>query len=230
MSHSEKNEAGLVHVGSVGLAKVQNALQLTENLINSVDSVVIGNQEWMTRNLNVSRFRNGDVIPEVSDANEWARAAKEGEPAWCFVDESDNWKMQERLYNWHAVNDPRGLAPKGWRVANFDDWRSLVVALGGKDIAGQKMRSGNSRFWEASNVVGTNEGGFLGEPFGWRNCVGSFLHFGWCGYWWLANESSAKDGRCISLFFSEKEVRHKPCNKCFGMSVRCVKSENIRMK
>jgi len=141
MSNSDKNDNSLIHVGSIGLAKVNNALRITENLLNSFDSVVIGEQEWMTRNLNVSRFRNGDLIPEVQDHEEWAIAGREGRPAWCYYDnDPDNGKIYGKLYNWYAVNDSRGLTSAGWRVPNKEDFETLVDFLGGWECAGQKLK------------------------------------------------------------------------------------------
>jgi hypothetical protein len=50
------------------------------------NSVKIGNQVWMTENLNVDRFRNGDPIYEAKTAEEWKRAADNEQPVWCFYD------------------------------------------------------------------------------------------------------------------------------------------------
>ncbi len=44
-------------------------------------SVTIGNQVWMVENLNIDRFRNGDIIPEAKEANEWEQYGREGKPA-----------------------------------------------------------------------------------------------------------------------------------------------------
>src|ERR1043165_9975757 len=50
----------------------------------SVRSVTIGSQTWAADNLNTSRFRNGDPIPEAKTKEEWLAAHKEGRPAWCY--------------------------------------------------------------------------------------------------------------------------------------------------
>jgi hypothetical protein len=36
-------------------------------------SIKMGNQIWMTRNLDVSTFRNGDPIPEMKTNEEWIK-------------------------------------------------------------------------------------------------------------------------------------------------------------
>ena len=38
---------------------------------NEYDTVTIGSQVWMTENLRVRRWRNGDSIPFVSEATAW---------------------------------------------------------------------------------------------------------------------------------------------------------------
>ena len=48
---------------------------------NKYTFVQIGQQVWMDKNLEVETYRNGDVIPQVTDAKEWA-ALKTG--AWCY--------------------------------------------------------------------------------------------------------------------------------------------------
>jgi uncharacterized protein (TIGR02145 family) len=76
--------------------------------------------------LNVSAFKNGDIIPEVRTAEEWERAGNEGKPAWCYYNNDKEYgKKYGKLYNWYAVSDSRGIAPEGWHVLNLDDWNTL---------------------------------------------------------------------------------------------------------
>ena len=49
-----------------------------------IQTVTIGNQVWMNKNLDVTTFRNGDAISEVKNALDWLNAEKYGQPAWCF--------------------------------------------------------------------------------------------------------------------------------------------------
>ena len=93
-------------------------------------SVIIGEQEWMDENLNVEHFQNGDIILEAQTSEEWKEAAEKEQPAWCYNDNNlSNCEKYGKLYNWHAVHDPRGIAPKGWRVPTDDDWDDLTFFL-----------------------------------------------------------------------------------------------------
>ena len=46
-----------------------------------VPTIKIGNQIWMTQNLNVDQYRNGDTIPYVQDAEKWNNLQT---GAWCY--------------------------------------------------------------------------------------------------------------------------------------------------
>ena len=52
----------------------------------AIQSVRIGKQVWMTRNLDVSTFRNGDSIPEAKTVGEWKAYTYAQEPAWCYYE------------------------------------------------------------------------------------------------------------------------------------------------
>ena len=107
---------------------------------SSYKSIKIGTQTWMTKNLNVSTFRNGDPIPEAKTEEEWKKAGEEGKPAWCYYDnDPKNGEKYGKLYNWHAVSDPRVLAPNGWHIPSDSEWSFLENYLG-EDV-GKKMKS-----------------------------------------------------------------------------------------
>ncbi|HAY34281.1 MAG TPA: hypothetical protein DCY06_09095 [Bacteroidetes bacterium] len=44
-------------------------------------SVRIGEQVWMKKNTDVSVFRNGDPIEEITNNADWEKAGLEGKPA-----------------------------------------------------------------------------------------------------------------------------------------------------
>lgn len=52
---------------------------------SNIPTIKIGKQQWMTENLNVETFKNGDIIPEAKTSEEWEKAYKQGKPAWCFL-------------------------------------------------------------------------------------------------------------------------------------------------
>jgi uncharacterized protein (TIGR02145 family) len=189
-------------------------------------SVKIGNQVWMSKNLDVDCFRNGDIIHEAKTFEQWRIAGKKKQPAWCYYDnDSVNRGKYGKLYNWYAVNDPRGLAPDGWHVPSDNEWSILIDFLGGNDIAGKKMksRSGWSKisFFKSGN--GTNKSGFTGFPGGYRYNFGDYNYVGKIGNWWSSTESNADGAWLRSLSGNYGDTYRSYYNKGNGFSVRCLR-------
>ena len=184
------------------------------------NSVKIGNQIWMTENLNIGRFQNGDIIPEAKTAEEWKAAGNTKRPAWCYYhNDPKNGDKYGKLYNWYAVKDTRGLAPEGWHVPSDAEWTVLSTFLGGKDVAGKKMKSTSG--WN-DNGNGTNSSGFSGLPGGYRYFYGNFASVSNNGSWWSASEDDATDAWSRGLYYYSYLVRKNYAKK-HGFSVRCVK-------
>ena len=88
--------------------------------------VKIGEQVWMSENLQTSTYRNGDPIQYANSNQEWLDFAYVGEGAWCYYENDDqNGMKYGKLYNWYAVNDSRGLAPKGYHIPSDAEWTVL---------------------------------------------------------------------------------------------------------
>jgi uncharacterized protein (TIGR02145 family) len=191
---------------------------------NNFEGVKIGNQLWMKENLNVDKFQNGDAIPEVKTKEEWEKAWKNKLPAFCYFDnDPTNGNKYGKLYNWHAVNDPRGLSPKGWHTPSDSEWGKLIDYLGGEKKAGTKMKSISG--W-AENGNGTNESGFNGIPGGYRTFEGDFFDLGNYGYWYSNTETPKEfdiDSAWGRSMNEEENVSREGSSKGYGYSVRCIK-------
>lgn len=185
---------------------------------NRYSKLRTGNQVWLAENLTVATFRNGERIPEAKSAEEWIRFGREGIPAWCAPgNDSANIIKYGRLYNWYAVNDPRGLAPKGWHIASDEDWTNLINYLGGGVIAAFRMRVTGM---EPSGGEGF---GFGGLPAGARSADGSFYGIASNGFWWTSTEISENSAYIRMLSYEYCDIRYLNYNKGTGLSVRCVK-------
>ena len=183
--------------------------------------VKIGTQVWMTKNLDVTKFRNGDVIPEAKSAGEWKAYADAGEAAWCYYEnDPKNGEKYGKLYNWYAVNDPRGLAPKGWHIPSDEEWTVLRDYLGGEEKTGAKMKSKTE--W-TEDGKGTNSSGFSGLPGGFRDGNGPFDGIGHYGYWWSSTEDSTSNAWSRGLYYFSGNVLRYFHNKKDGFSVRCLR-------
>ena len=209
------------------LCSILSFTQNTGTIIDSRDgkvykTVVIGTQTWMIENLNVSTFRNGDPIPEVKTKEEWELAGKEGNPVWCYFDnDPKNGAKYGKLFNWFAVNDPRGLAPSGWHVPTDQEWWQLTDYLGGVSVAGGKMKSTTG--WTAPNKEVNNFSGFSGLPGGLRDYSGAFGYIGTEGCWWSSTEGFEGNAWVLGIYSSDIDVDRYDSDKVECLSVRCIK-------
>ena len=162
---------------------------------DNMETVRIGTQEWTVKNLDVSTYRNGDVIPEVKDPQKWDNL-KTG--AWCYYNnDPENGKIYGKLYNWYAVNDPRGLAPKGFHIPSI------------------------SELDKVTNLQGST--GFKGRPGGCRGYDGTFSSIGSNGVWWSSSEDGTADAWLRNLNYNNGDTYRYYDIKLAGFSVRCIK-------
>jgi uncharacterized protein (TIGR02145 family) len=195
---------------------------LEANLADDFEIAVIGSQTWMAENLNVNVFRNGDTIPEAKTNEEWIKAGEEGKPAWCYYNnDTANGRIYGKLYNWYAVDDKRGLAPKGWHIPSNTDWDSLIDLLGGEDIVGPKIKS--IELWE--NEINLNETGFSAKPSMSRWGNGDFDDYvlGFHAYFWSTTETNDDFTNYYTLMDSSDGFFKLEDSKSHGFSIRCIK-------
>jgi len=152
-----------------------------------IEPVVIGTQTWALYNLDVTKYRNGDTIPEVTDPTAWTNLTT---GAWCYYgNNSANGIIYDKIYNGYAVNDPRNLAPTGWHIPTTTEYATLATFLGGLLVAGGKMKEVGTTNWSAPNTGATNSSGFTALPGGYRSGLGNFLDIGNNINLWTSNTS-----------------------------------------
>ena len=180
------------------------------------NEIKIGDQTWTSKNLDLDTYRNGDEIPQVKDKEEWANLTT---GAWCYYEnKTSNGTTYGKLYNWYAVNDPRGLAPKGYHIPTDAEWTILTDKLG--DKAGTKMKSTSG--WD-DDGNGTNSIGFAGLPGGCRSSNGTFGSIGVAGSWWSSSEDGPKHAWFRGLSSNDGNDFLYYFNKPNGFSVRCLR-------
>lgn len=194
---------------------------MPKQTLSAYSSVAIGSQVWMDSNLQVTSYRNGDPIPQVDDPHEWrnsttgAMSLYEGENGY-----SRNFGY---LYNGYALNDPRGLAPEGWRIPEDSDWQTLFDFLGGTDKAGGALKHEGVKHWKRPNSGASNSSGFSALPGGFRSLYGDYRHLGLYSYFW---SSTLFKNNCTSikvLGYFDSKVVHTGSPAESGYSVRCIK-------
>jgi uncharacterized protein (TIGR02145 family) len=188
---------------------------------NTYRTIQIGKQIWMADNLKVSRYRNGNAIAELKDVTPWSSSTT---GAWCYYNNDPFYNANYgKLYNWYAISDVRGLAPKGWHVPTSAEWLTLISNLGGETIAGGKLKS-TTLDWTTPNIGATNSSGFSGSPAGYRhNSYGTFGSLGDYGNYWSSTATNSTDASYYYLCFFYETVGINTNNKAFGFSIRCIK-------
>ncbi len=205
-----------------------NEVDFTNKSEVEMESVKIGNQIWMTKNLDVNHYRNGDPIRHAQTTDEWEDANNKREGACCYYNNDPaKGAIYGKLYNWYAVNDPRGLAPNGWHIPTNAEWIILENCLGSSSVAGGKMKStgtkeGGDGLWRRPNEGATNESGFSALPGGSRDYYGSFSSIEYLCSWWSATESTETYAFFETLHYFYNFVGRGGSEKEYGFSVRCV--------
>jgi uncharacterized protein (TIGR02145 family) len=218
--NNSESESSSAATESANTNTTDNSTNESDNE-NALDGVTIGTQVWSSKNLDVSTFRNGDPIPQAKTNEEWEKAGQNKQPAWCYYDNDPaNGTKYGKLYNWYAVNDPRGLAPSGWHVPSDAEWTTLTDYLSGESVAGEKMKSTSGWY---INGNGTNSSGFTGLPGGFRDYYGIFTNLGSSGGWWSSSESTTNDAWKRFLHCNSSTVGRSYGSKAYGFSVRCLR-------
>jgi len=169
------------------------------------ETVVIGNQTWMARNLN---YKGGT----------------------CYEHEPINCTTYGSLYAWETamalspscnLNDKctlrqietkhQGICPFGWHIPSNDEWNMLLSTIGSSAYLNTYGFSafGGGYYVAGRYFVESGHGGFRQGEF---NAVGR-------SYWWSANES----GSDFAYFVSNKGVWLSSKMKRDEHSVRCLK-------
>jgi len=185
--------------------------------------VRIGDQLWMAENL--------AYLPKVDPIS--AQNSSLTEPRFYVKDyigentteakNTDYYKKYGVLYNWEAAKE---ACPEGWYLPKHYDWYALEAYLGGKTIAGGKMKSTGTKLWKSPNLNATNESGFNGLPGGFRNSDGTFTYYNEGAYWWSITSGST-NAYLNRVWYNSGDTYVSGCSKDYGLSVRCIKKDPI---
>jgi len=178
-------------------------------------TVVIGNQVWFARNLNV----DADSLH-----------------SWCYGDLDSNCLLFGRLYDWAtamnidtsfnnkewAGNDVnhQGLCPTGWHIPRAAEWVFLENAVGGDSLAALALRAIN--FW--AGAAGDDIYAFKALPGGYRSPDSTYQGIAQEAYFWTATENLAINADDVHILSSLDATVPGDHYKGYGYSVRCVKS------
>ena len=218
------------------VAQLQAQINALQNaIVAPLPNVTIGTQIWSSTNLDVSTYRDGTPIPQVTDQTQWQNLTT---GAWCYYNNTTaNGTTYGKLYNWYAVagihdTDPstpnKILAPQGWHVPSDAEWTTLTTFLGGESVAGGKMKATGTiqegtGLWESPNTSATNASGFTGLPAGYRLFNLTFNNIGYNGICWSSSELTTTNARTLFLDSIDGYAARPNSSKKNGFSVRCLR-------
>jgi uncharacterized protein (TIGR02145 family) len=179
-------------------------------------TVVIGTQTWMARNLNYA----------VSGSK-------------CYDNDPANCQKYGRLYDWATAmalpsncNESscssqinakhRGICPSGWHIPSTAEWTTLENFVGGSSTAGTKLKATSGWY---NNGNGTDEFGFSALPGGLGLSDGGFSDVGNYGRWWSASEGISLNAYNRLMYYPSECAGYCNYRESDLYSVRCLKDE-----
>lgn len=196
-------------------------------------TITICNQIWDQKNLDVTTYSDGTLIPQVTDQNQWGSLTT---GAWCYYNnDSANGSTYGKLYNWYAVAgiydanslvNPllrKKLAPNGWHIPSSN---TDLSCLG--DKLANKLKEIGSTHWVNNSLSTTNESGFTALPGGSRSgSVGGsdFSDIGFHANFWTTTEDVNNNYLAYSFLILNgiSDLYIYNPHKTGGCSVRCIK-------
>ena len=104
---------------------------------NVYQTVNINGNEWMTEDLKVTKFNNGDELtyhdfsPPGNAWNYW-----ENTPTYVSDQEVYNSSFDGVFYNGVTIQDSRNICPQGWSIPSEDDFIAIMNIFGNQILTG----------------------------------------------------------------------------------------------
>lgn len=150
---------------------------------NDINNPVL---DWQKEDCKLDRFTNGEPILQAQTPKEWFDLSSQMKPCFMIT------KRGSYLYNYYAITDDRGIAPKGFRICNQNDFDLLLNSITKKyklsdsDVLPvQYLMSYNYyiEYWDekageltGKELKGINSLGFNAQMSGYIDYYGN-----WCG-------------------------------------------------
>jgi uncharacterized protein (TIGR02145 family) len=162
--------------------------------------VVICGQTWMTKNLDVAKYRNGDPIPQATNANQWNVYNTLNIGCWAYPNFDPANASYGKLYNGYAAEDSRGLIPNGYHIPSQGEFQTAISCLGGSSLAGGALKETGTTHWNSPNVGATNSSGFTALGGGYINDINGLpLYFRTSAYFLTTSSSFSNNVTSMTL-------------------------------
>ena len=190
---------------------------------NVYQTVTIGGRVWMAESLRYlpissSPSFGSDEEPRYYVFGYWGTdtAHAKGDPF-----------LYDRgvIYNWLAAID---ACPQGWHLPTQQDWEDLIDHLGGRAIAGGKLKIPGTQIWREPNAGASNAAAFSALPNGeWtQDWPSGFTEDSDTrASFWSATESSNATRLSYAVRYHDTEVSSWTYRISQGLCVRCIRDD-----
>ena len=179
---------------------------------------MIGNQQWTTKNLSVTWFRNGEKIKQSKSKEDWLKSGYREEPTWCYYNFDESYAYLGKLYNYYALSSNQNIAPEGWKVPSFLDYYKLFkyldpllnlnIFVNEGSLSGGSLKIKNEKnYWQGKNCPQLDSG-FNAIPSGGYSPSLNYPEYDWdkvgevTRFWCLTDWEEI-----IPLLFKEEEMK-----------------------
>lgn len=188
---------------------------------NYYNPIKIGDQVWLSEDLKTTHLNDGTPIGNVINNNEWVNTTS---PSFCwYANDPANYSFPRGLlYNYYTVETGK-ICPEGWHVASNKEWETLKNFLGGKSVAGGKLKMAGYFFWRSPNKGANNDSNFSSVPGGYRSGKGEFFFSTVVNKWWSSDSNPPGAGFDWYVSFDQQGLYNEFTLKVYGYSIRCIK-------
>jgi len=218
---------------------------------NTYNTVWINNKLWMAENLKVTKYNDGNSIPNITSDGEWLNLST-GAYCWYENDEATYGNAYGALYNGYTVVTEK-LCPTGWHIPTYQEVEELIgyiIAQGypnehqnqnNPNGAGNTLRScrqidsplggecntNEHPRWDSSSVYGFDKFGFSALPNGSRYpyTYDTFNLIGIVFRIWTSRYSPEYTNGVMSIDLNASDIdtSYSESYNNWGFSVRCIK-------
>ena len=201
-----------------------------------VDNFIVEELGWA----NSTEIYDAVYAATVGTVEQKTYAAVKEAAMWCHhSNDVTLGAIYGKLYNWYAAkllqmdidfyNSANPTALWGWKLPNQSNIFTLRDALGGRLVAGGKMKVAGFDYFNSPNTGADNSSGFSMLGAGWRSAVGTFSGIKADGVIWTLHEFTATNAYAPQTISYTNEFPHSTDNstnapKASGFPLRLLKS------
>jgi uncharacterized protein (TIGR02145 family) len=168
-------------------------------------TVKIGDQIWMKDNLKTKHYSDGTAL-NLSEVYPYYSA----DTIYGF---SYSWNV---AMHGSIIESSQGVCPIGWHIPSESDYNTLISYLGGKSVAGGKLKEVGTDHWLSPNAKATDEVGFSGLPT--PNIFGNNA-----GVYFSSTEFGTESAKTLYIEYDYPWASISNWGKPYKCSIRCLK-------